>query len=638
MKTSNSVRLAAWCAVFGIAQACGGDDEAPPDGTSAASVGGGTSTGGTGAVGGTGGTGATGGTVTGGTGGTMVDPPAGGEAGEGGASEGGAAGALDEVGGAGGEGGAPDSGECDPEDIPVGAVDCCGCLCGDATWSCSDDTCIDAEGRAVELAPEAGFFEIAGGPYVSEGVDREAPFHRVWYAFRPADEDPESKPLAVFYNGGPGSATTILFSFNTNFYTLDPEVTGGEPFVENPNSWTRFANLLYIDQPATGFSYPINPEGPTTDLEPLGTDIDHDAGAFIHVVVRFLDRHPAIRHNPVMLVGESYGGTRATAMLEHLLNYQNLVSESAAYQNPALHTELVEHFRTLFPCEDPEALAPAQVARQFGHQVLIQPVVAGSAQWNIRSEDPSVCVTNYDSYQCNEPQPWLDDAISVAAEHLVTMPVLEEVLGVDPTTIQWLRASERVNAYGRTAGAIVPAPELVDEFGSLNAGDNYYMTQNTAQLAAYPGARTWLDPNIGGSFLGSLRYVNTFITNARWDMVVWSPDIPTALGMYTGITSSTHDTEPRTGVDRPGWIEVVYETGGPLTREIRFPFYTDAGHAVSMREPGPFLDDVVDWYSNAPEVAASVMGSVARSELHLTKPSREAPPRPAPLGILGPGP
>jgi hypothetical protein len=237
MKTSNSVRLAAWCAVFGIAQACGGDDEAPSGGTSAASVGGGTSTGGTGAVGGTGGTGATGGTVTGGTGGTMVDPPAGGEAGgggAGGASEGGAAGAPDEVGGAGGEGGAPDSGECDPKDIPVGAVDCCGCLCGDATWSCSDDTCIDADGRAVELAPEAGFFEIAGGPYVSEGADREAPLHRVWYAFRPADEDPESKPLAVFYNGGPGSATTILFSFNTNFYTLDPEVTGGEPFVENP--------------------------------------------------------------------------------------------------------------------------------------------------------------------------------------------------------------------------------------------------------------------------------------------------------------------------------------------------------------------------------------------------------------------
>jgi predicted nucleic acid-binding protein len=74
----------------------------------------------------------------------------------------------------------------------------------------------------------------------------------------------------------------------------------------------RFANLLYIDAPSTGFSYPSNSE---TNKKDIGIDMDRDAGIFLGVISRFLTRHPTIVANPVVLVGESYGGTRATFMI-----------------------------------------------------------------------------------------------------------------------------------------------------------------------------------------------------------------------------------------------------------------------------------------------------------------------------------
>src|SRR5690606_30623169 len=72
-----------------------------------------------------------------------------------------------------------------------GASDCCGCLCRAPDWSCSEDTCVDVDGQALGLEPEAGFFELKAERYVSDGETRQSPLHRVWYSFQPADERPE---------------------------------------------------------------------------------------------------------------------------------------------------------------------------------------------------------------------------------------------------------------------------------------------------------------------------------------------------------------------------------------------------------------------------------------------------------------
>jgi carboxypeptidase C (cathepsin A) len=104
---------------------------------------------------------------------------------------------------------------------------------------------------SVEVPAEAGYIEVP--PQVSGAADRA----RMFYAFRPADAHPERAPLLVFFDGGPGTATSgLLLPFGTGPKTLRVDDLGAGP-VDNPASFTRFANLLYLDERDTGFSYEL---------------------------------------------------------------------------------------------------------------------------------------------------------------------------------------------------------------------------------------------------------------------------------------------------------------------------------------------------------------------------------------------
>jgi hypothetical protein len=574
---------------------------------------------GSGGSGGAGGQGAAAGGGHGGAGGQGGAAGAGGLGGHGGAAGAGGVGGQAGAAGAAGAGGAAGS--------------CCGCLCRDPSWSCSADTCLDPTGHAIGLGPEAGFFEIQGGSYVAESQSRVSPTNRIWYSFQPATTSPQDKPLAVLFNGGPGSATTAyLFSFNTAPWTLDPAVAGSQPLVADPTSWATFANLLYVDAPGCGFSYPLPPADGTQPS--VGIDLDRDAADVVRVVVRFLDRHPALRSNPVIIVGESYGGTRASLMLDRLLNYQQLATTSAAYQDAGLQADLETHFAAVYGGTNPASVSPAQIATQFGHQVLIQPVVTGSSQWNLNTPDTSVCVSGSEPYQCDQANGWYNQITAQADANLVTLATLKKALGVDPTTIAWMYASARTKAYGRSPANGVTAPDLVATFGTLDTTDTYFMQLNPAVLSGYSSSsRFWMDPNLGISFLGDVAYVDTFITDARLDMVVWSPSIPPSFLDYPTIISGVNfDMSARTGVDRPGWIEMVYQPGvapGSSGREIRFPYYATAGHSVSMKEPAQLLADVMAWYQQTPAVAAQVSAASSSSSSTIA-PALRAPALPAP--------
>jgi len=180
---------------------------------------------------------------------------------------------------------------------------------------------------------------------------------------------------------------------------------------------------------------------------------------------------------------------------------------------------LLQHFAAVFPQQNSRKLSPQQIAAQFGHQVLIEPVVAGQNQWSLNNFDHSVCVANYDIFQCDEPAGWSDQAAETAASHLTTIATLRQALGVDPTTIDWLHASARTRAYGRGSGGSVAAPEMTATFGALGADDSYFLIRNPVAGSSYNGvSRWWTDSAIGVSFLNDVVYVKTFITNARLDM------------------------------------------------------------------------------------------------------------------------
>ncbi len=526
----------------------------------------------------------------------------------------------------------------DPNETPA----CAGSLCVDPTWSCSDDTLIDADGHAATLKAEAGFLEIAGGDYVAEvshtpDYSRVSPTNRVWYAFQPAKTMPKNKPLAVMFNGGPGTSTTgVLFSFNTGTYTLDPNRTGGLPLIPNPYSWTEFANLLYIDAPATGFSYPVddpaltNPDGSRPHM---GMDMDHDAGIFLRVVLRFLARHPDLNGNRVVLVGESYGGVRANLMLHYLYDYPSLNDDSAEYRDSQLADELEGYFLRTFFTTQPSAV---QIATRFGHQVLIQPALVGDFQQEFRylnherlasrcmNGDPDCWRWDQetcDQLNCDKPPQWQNGYTMTALERLADVQTLSTALGVDVTTIGWMYSSQRTAAYGRW---YPENPDLVEKvldpigleqvFGSLLSPDDTYLVKLNHSMRVswcWGVSRDWDDPDVGVSeehgsaFLNSLLNVSTFITDAAFDPVIYTPSIVLALeklrmedpnvdSLVDGfiIDDGWSDLIP----DRPGRVSVIYKDGS--IRDILTPHMYESGHSVTIRAPAELFADVREWYQD----------------------------------------
>jgi hypothetical protein len=82
---------------------------------------------------------------------------------------------------------------------------------------------------------------------------------------------------------------------------------------------------------------------------------------------------------------------------------------------------------------------------------------------------------------------------------------------------------------------------------------------------------------------------HTFMTNARYDAVVWTDAVRATIEAERG---AEYDTTQPEGASRPGIIRFSADDGSPV--EIRFPEY-EAGHVVTMSTPRELGEDVEEW-------------------------------------------
>ncbi|MGA2451349.1 MAG: hypothetical protein ABTD50_22045 [Polyangiaceae bacterium] len=486
----------------------------------------------------------------------------------------------------------------------------------DATVSGEDATGnsqADAGDASSTLTDEVGFIDV---PRQNTAATYPA---RMFYVFEVADSEPAQKPLAVFFNGGPGFATSLgLLSYGTARYTLDQANPDAGPTL-NPASWTSFANLLYIDERQVGFSYGLDPDGGLDWLAmeggTYGVDSDggpctfapvEDAADFVRTILRFLDAHPALQAAPVILVGESYGGTRGTYILDLLLRY----TTEAARADSSLQAEIQAHYDAIFPSEAGTTIDVALAKTQFGRAVFIQPLVAGDVQYDeeqsLIGSDPYLAPyfaagpLFLDPYDIQKDAGWSDGLDKAAATALSEASNATLLLTQDPRAIPRLGPSARTTAF-----RILPAdPEngmpaantaLAALVGPLRPQDDYVMEPSSA--CATPFDVIYSQVGSGDEFLSNLQAgVSTFITNARYDAVIYSPAIPALIAAHTSDTVAT-DPVPDSGVARPGGFTVTFAMtdGGSPSADVRFPPYTSSGHMVAITQPQDLHDDVVEW-------------------------------------------
>ncbi|XP_061670133.1 cathepsin A-like [Syngnathoides biaculeatus] len=118
------------------------------------------------------------------------------------------------------------------------------------------------------------------------------------YWFVTSQRDPVTDPLVLWLNGGPGCSSLDGFlSENGPFHVRDD----GATLYENPFSWNRLANVLYLESPA-GVGYSYSNDGD------YATDDDQVAEDNYRALQSFFAKFPSFTRNDFFIFGESYGG------------------------------------------------------------------------------------------------------------------------------------------------------------------------------------------------------------------------------------------------------------------------------------------------------------------------------------------
>jgi len=153
-----------------------------------------------------------------------------------------------------------------------------------------------------------------------------------------ADPAPgQSRPVAFFFNGGPGAAAVFLHLGTAGPRIMAPDPSGAVPgppvrLIDNPSTWLDFTDLVFVDPVGTGFS---RGEGKDDNPGKPFWNVKSDIESLDSVVRLWLTKHQRWG-DPIYLVGESYGGFRVGAMAKSLARDEGIVVNGVVMISPAL--------------------------------------------------------------------------------------------------------------------------------------------------------------------------------------------------------------------------------------------------------------------------------------------------------------
>ena len=181
-------------------------------------------------------------------------------------------------------------------------------------------------GETLQYDVCAEFLPVLPGGLNGASGDPEAAVMTTAYLQRPAEGAGASqRPLCFAFNGGPGSAS-IWLQFGAlgpkRVVVPDDASMGPPPYTveDNPHSWLKQFDLVFIDPPHTGWSVSASDAARKKLLS-----VDGDVEALAEVMRGWLTRHQRWG-SALYLAGESYGSTRGAALAEKMLNMGAVLS------------------------------------------------------------------------------------------------------------------------------------------------------------------------------------------------------------------------------------------------------------------------------------------------------------------------
>ncbi|BAS84477.1 Os03g0386700, partial [Oryza sativa Japonica Group] len=160
----------------------------------------------------------------------------------------------------------------------------------------------------------AGFDQYAGYVTVNATSGKA-----LFYYFAEATDDPSTKPLVLWLNGGPGCSSLG----DGAMLEIGPFLVNGDNRTLSINryAWNNVANMLFLESPAgVGFSY----SNTTSDYDNTGdTSTAADAYTFL---TNWLERFPEYKGRDFFITGESYGGHYIPQLANAILSNNNITN------------------------------------------------------------------------------------------------------------------------------------------------------------------------------------------------------------------------------------------------------------------------------------------------------------------------
>ncbi|BFG42104.1 hypothetical protein CerSpe_283800 [Prunus speciosa] len=140
---------------------------------------------------------------------------------------------------------------------------------------------------------------------------------QLFYFFIESERSPKEDPLLLWLSGGPGcsSFTAMVYDSIGPLIFNYANSSGNEPtFLLNPYSWTKIANVIFLDQPVgTGYSY-------AKSWEEYRTGDTLSCTQTYEFLRKWLKDHPQFLKNPLYIAGDSYSGITVPIVAQQVSN------------------------------------------------------------------------------------------------------------------------------------------------------------------------------------------------------------------------------------------------------------------------------------------------------------------------------
>uniref|UniRef100_A0A0W0F6L1 Carboxypeptidase n=1 Tax=Moniliophthora roreri TaxID=221103 RepID=A0A0W0F6L1_MONRR len=168
----------------------------------------------------------------------------------------------------------------------------------------------------LRVTENSGVCETTPGVFQASGYGDLTANQSIFFWYFAARKNPETAPLALWFNGGPGSSSMIGL-----LQELGPcRINNDSSTVSlNPFSWNNEANLLFIDQPVgVGFSH--------GDLN-VGTSQQaaSDVWKFLQIFLQD-SRFTSLQSRPLAIWTESYGGHYGPTFAAYFLSQNKAIA------------------------------------------------------------------------------------------------------------------------------------------------------------------------------------------------------------------------------------------------------------------------------------------------------------------------